>query len=138
MSQKKPFAILVSAENRPFQDLKAALKRLEVETYSATDCEQVARLLDQTHPELIFTAALLSDRTWRDVVRLSENASVPTSVIVVGEFKDARLFVSSLDYGAFDCVFPPFEEDSAIARVVRMASESTRHRRESQALSAVA
>lgn len=137
MPQKKLFALVASSENRCFHDLKATLKKQSVEVYSSDSCQEVARLLDQTHPELVFTAKLLSDGTWRNVIYLSEKASVPTSVIVVGENKDTRFYLSAMDYGAFDFILPPFEED-AIAHVVRVASESVRRRREFQAVKAVA
>lgn len=137
MPQKKLFALVASSKNRCFHDLKATLKKQSVEVYSSDRCQEVARLLDQTHPELVFTAKLLSDGTWRNVIYLSEKASVPTSVIVVGENKDTRFYLSAMDYGAFDFILPPFEED-AIAHVVRVASESVRRRREFQAVKAVA
>ena len=138
MLSKKLFALAVShEEDRCIQELKAALKKQQIEIYSAESCEEVARLLDQTHPELVFTAKLLSDGTWRDVIHLAENVSVPTSVIVVSKDDDTRFYLSAMDYGAFDFILPPFEED-AIAHVVRAASESVRRRRESQAIKAVA
>jgi FixJ family two-component response regulator len=68
---------------------------------------------------------------------LSESVSVPPNVIVVGEKKDIRIYILATDYGAFDFILPPFEDD-AISHVVRVASESVRRRREFHAVSAVA
>lgn len=135
---KKPFALAVAREkDHCFQELKTALKKQQVEIYSAKSCEEVARLLDQTHPELVFTAKLLEDGTWRDIIRLSENVSVPSNVVVVAETKDIRIYVLAMDNGAFDFILPPFEE-GAIAHVVRAAFESACRRRVSQAAKAVA
>ena len=135
---KKLFVLAVSPDgDNCIQELKGVLKKQQIDIYSAESCEEVARLLDQTHPELIFTAKLLRDGTWRNVIHLSESLSVPTNVIVVGDYQDISLYLSAMDYGAFDFILPPFEED-AIAHVVRAASESLRRRRESQATIAVA
>jgi two-component system nitrogen regulation response regulator GlnG len=138
MLPKRLFALVVSNEDdNCFQELKGVLKKQRIEIYSAESCEEVARLLDQTHPELVFTAKFLDDGTWRDVVRLAESVAVPTNVILVGQNDDVRLYISAMDYGAFDFILPPFEED-AIAHVVRVASDSVHRRRESLATTAVA
>ena len=137
MSQKKLFALVASGGSGHLQELKTALKKQAVEVYSSDSCEEVERLLDQTHPELVFTSKLLSDGTWRDVVHMAEGVPVPTNIIVVSEDNDIRFYVSAMDYGAFDFICPPFQDD-AIAHVVRSASESVRRRRESYAMKAVA
>ena len=138
MFPKKPFVLAVARERDDwFQDLKAVLRKQRVEICCAKSCEQAARLLDQTHPEVVFTARLLKDGTWRDMIRLAENVSVPASVVVVAENRDIQLSISAMDYGAFDCILPPFEED-AVAQVFQTACESVRRKRMSQAKLAVA
>jgi two-component system nitrogen regulation response regulator GlnG len=138
MLPKKLFVLAVARErDNWFQDLKAILKKQQVEIYCAKSCEEAARLLDQTHPEVVFTARLLKDGTWRDIIRLTENLSVPTDVVVVAENKDIHFSTSAMEYGAFDCILPPFEEE-AIGQVVRAVSESVRCKRLSQARLAVA
>jgi DNA-binding NtrC family response regulator len=137
MAQKKLFALLASDGADSFEELKIQLKSQGIEAWSAETCEEIARLLDQTHPELIFTATKLRDGTWSDIVALAEEASVATNVIVVGRGKDIGLYLSTMDYGAFDFVLPPFEAES-IAHVVRVAAENVHRRREEQAIRAVA
>lgn len=137
MIQNKVFALLISGEDKSFNTLRDMLKTQGIEVWSSQSCEEVARLLDQAHPELIFTATMLPDGTWRHVVRLSERVSVPTSVIVVGEHKDIRLYISAMDYGAFDFILPPFESD-AISHVTRVAADSVRRRRGFRAFTAMA
>ncbi|HET7213386.1 MAG TPA: response regulator [Terriglobia bacterium] len=138
MLPKKLFALLVAPEpDDCIQELKAVLKQQQIEIYSAESCEEVERLLDQTHPELVFTSKLLSDGTWRDVIHMAENISVPTNVIVVSKHNDIRFYTAAMDYGAFDFILPPFETD-AITHAVCMASESVRRKRVSQAMKAVA
>jgi DNA-binding NtrC family response regulator len=128
MSQKNLSALVASGRSNYSQDLQAALKRQAVEVYRTRTCVGVEHLLKKTHPELIFTAKLLSDGTWRDVVHLAERVPVPTNVIVVSEDNDPRFYISAMDYGVFDFISPPFQ-DEAVAHIVRLASESVRRKR---------
>lgn len=137
MSHKKVFALLVSAGDESFESLRTLLKAQGVEVWVSQSCKEAARLLEQTHPELIFTTTQLIDGTWCDMVIMAENASAPANVIVAGRFKDHRLHVAAIDYGAFDFILPPFESES-VGQVVRVAAEDVRRRREAQALRAVA
>lgn len=137
MAQKKLFALLVPGADESFAKLKALLKELSVEVWSAQTCDQVAHLLDQTHPELIFTSTRFCDGSWRDIIGLTENVSVPVNVIVVGECKDTRLYLSTMDYGAFDFILPPFEPEP-LSHIVTVAANNIRSRRGLQSLGAVA
>lgn len=137
MTQKKLFALLVSGKDDFLRDLKSLLREMSVEIWSVHTCDEAARLLDQTHPELIFTAEELSDGTWNEIVALTERTTVATNVIVVGTHGDTDLYLSTMDYGAFDFILPPFET-APIAHVIRVAGENARRRREEQARKAVA
>lgn len=137
MIQKKVFALLVSEEDESSKTLKNLLKNHGIEIWTARTCEEAARLMDQTHPELVFTSTMLCDGTWSDVVRLAEKTLVPMNVIVVGRCKDTQLYLSTLDFGAFDFILPPFEA-VPIAFVARVAAENARRRREEQTRKAVA
>lgn len=137
IAHKKPFAIVVSDRRDSLDELKTLLKSQGMEIWSACSCAEVARLLDQTHPELIFTATRLSDGTWMNIVKLTEQALVPTDVIVVGKFKDTTLYLDTMDRGAADFIIPPFEFE-AMNHVVRVAAEDVRRQRIQQAIRAVA
>lgn len=137
MIQKKVFALLVSEEDECSKTLKNLLKSHGIEIWTTQTCEEAARLMDQTHPELVFTSTMLRDGSWSDVVRLAEKTLVPTNVIVVGRCKDTDLYLSTLDFGAFDFILPPFEADP-IAFVARVAAENVRLRREEEARKAAA
>ena len=137
MAQKKLFALLVPGADESFTNLKALLKEQLVEVWSVQTCAEVARLLDQTHPELIFTSTKFCDGSWKDIIGLSENAPVPTNVIVVGNCQDTGPYFSTMDYGAFDFILPPFESES-LAQVVTVASDNVRSRRGEQSVRAVA
>lgn len=137
MARKKLFALVACDGDESLMDLKAILKGQGLEIWSARSCAEVARLLDQTQPELIFTATTLPDGTWADIVSLSETCVVPTNVIVVGKCKDTRLYLNTMDSGASDFLLPPFETE-AVDHVVRVAGEQIRRQREAQAVRAVA
>ena len=137
MAQKKLFAILVSEGVDSLRELKVLLKGQGMEIWSAQTCAEAARLLEQTHPELIFTAPKLSDGTWTDILGMAEGADVPTDVIVVGKCKDTDLYLNTMHRGASDFILPPFEVD-AMVHIVRVAGEKVRRQREKQAMKAVA
>ncbi|HET7212698.1 MAG TPA: hypothetical protein VFL79_03865 [Terriglobia bacterium] len=137
MSHKKVFALLVSDGDESFESLRTLVKAQGLEVWISRSWTEAAHLLDQTHPELIFTAAQLTDGTWRDIIIMAENASAPANVILVGKSRDQRLHIAAMDYGAFDFILPPFESES-VGQVVRVAAENIRRQREAQALRAVA
>lgn len=137
MGQKGRFALLVQDPNKPLDSLKVVLKDQLVETWSAETCEEVARLLDQTQPELVITQTMLPDGSWVDIVGLAEKAAAPTNVIVVGSHPDIGPYISAMEGGAFDFILPPFETE-ALRHVLRVAVDNVRHRREAQSSLAVA
>lgn len=137
MSKVNPFALLVSNSDESFENLKALLRSQGIDARSSHSREDTARLLDQTSPELVFTATGLADAAWSDIVNLAENAPSPTNVIVVGKCKDTNLYLDVMDYGAFDFILPPFESEP-LAHVLDIAIEDVRRRREAQLLEDVA
>jgi len=122
------FVLLVHDHSDALESLKLALKDLSVETYSVQTVAETKRLLPQTQPHLVFTDTSLPDGSWADVIKLAEKASTPVNVIVVSANKDAKLYISALERGAFDFVLPPFEHD-ALDYVVHSAGEDVSHRR---------
>ena len=137
MVPKKLFALLVSNGEDSFQSLAAVLKSRDIEVWSSRSRAEAARLLEQTHPQLIFTTTLYADGTWRDIVTLAEKASVAINVIVVGKSDDYRLYIAAMEYGAFDFLVPPFESEPG-GHVVRVAAENVRRRRGAQAVGELA
>jgi DNA-binding NtrC family response regulator len=137
MAQRNLYALLVSDGDKSFESLRALLKSQGIEVWSCRTCAEAARLVNETHPELVFTATQHADGTWRDIIIMAENATEVTNVIVVGKFNDPRLYLATMDYGAFDFILPPFEPEP-IDHVVRVAADAARRRREAQALKAIA
>lgn len=137
MTQKKVFALLASDGSACFDELRAQLKRQGMEVWMAGSCRSAVRLLEQTHPEVVFTAASLADGTWIRIVDAAQEMDVPTSVIVVGTQADSRWCLSAIEQGAFDFTLPPFEMDH-VSRLARTAAEDARRQREAEALKAIA
>lgn len=135
--RKKVFALLISDEDKSFETLRDILKCLGIEVWSVQSREEVASLMDQTQPELIFTSTTFPDGTWSDIVRLSEKTYAPPNVIVVGKHRDTKLYLSTMDGGAFDFILPPFEAEP-LAHITRVAAENARRRRDEHAIKAVA
>ena len=136
MAQNGVFALLVHDRPSPLESLKTDLKNLSVKTWSARSLDEAAKLLDQTHPELVFTDTQFADGTWSEVVSLAERAGAPANVIVVGSHVDIKVYISAMESGAFDFIVPPLEPES-LAHVVGVAIDNVRRRREAEAVKQV-
>ncbi|HET9180445.1 MAG TPA: response regulator [Terriglobia bacterium] len=136
MAQKKVFALLASDGSACFDELRAHLKSRGMEVWMAGSCKSALRLLEQTHPEVVFTAVSLTDGAWVQIVDRVREMSVPINVIVVGKHADTRAYRSAIEQGAFDFILPPFETD-LISQVGRTAAENARRRRRAEALKAI-
>lgn len=137
MAPKKIFALLASDGSACFDDLRARLKAQGMEVWMAESCSSAVRLLEQTHPEVVFTAASLADGTWVQIVDMVQEMAVPISVIVVGTHADNGFYLSTIEQGAHHFILAPFEMDH-ISQVARTAAESARRRRRAVALKAIA
>jgi DNA-binding NtrC family response regulator len=103
-------ALLVHDRPDPWGALRVALGELGVETRVARTCgEALAHLWGCEGPQVVLTAAQLSDGTWSDVVGLARRAESPINVIVVAAQVDVRFYLEALDGGAYDFLAPPFE-----------------------------
>jgi DNA-binding NtrC family response regulator len=131
---KPKFALLIADDQaHSFDSLKPKLKEHSVETFSARNCEQARRLLEQTQPDLIITQTALPDGTWLDVLFMAERAPAPLNVIVVGSSENTELYLSVLANGAFDFITPPFRIER-LELLLKAATEDVRQRRDSLAL----
>jgi DNA-binding NtrC family response regulator len=137
MAQKKIFALLASDGSACFDDLRARLKSQGMEVWMAESCRSAVRLLEQTHPEVVFTAASLADGTWVRIVDSVQEMDVPTNVIVVGTHADTAFCGAAIEQGAHDFILAPFEMEHVL-QAARSAAESARRRRKAEALKAIA
>lgn len=131
LSGKKALALLVTDGSRSFDELSRRLENQGLETWTVESRTEVKALLQESNPDLIFTAASFPEGTWSQIVDMARRGSVPANVIVVGKRIDIELYVRSIEYGAFDFILPPFETDQ-LSHVVRVATEDVRRAREAQ------
>lgn len=128
--QRKVSALLIFQQTKPCNDVEAALKKLAIVTKRTQTLAEASYVLFSVNPPLLaFTESELPDGKWADVVSLSERASSPVSVIVVGEEFDTKLYASVIEVGAFDFITPPFDGPD-LAHVVRCAADNALRRRE--------
>ena len=135
--KRKAFALVVHDRPEPCESLKPALRDLGVDTFSVSSCEEAALLLEQTHPQLIFTDTQLPDGTWTDLVNAVEDTAIPTCVVLVASSKERGKFRAATRYRALSFVFPPFENE-AVSQLVTRAVARVRARRERFAHAAAA
>lgn len=133
----KVFALMVHERAHPCETLKPVLRRLGVDTFSVSSCAEAARLLEQTEPHLLLTDTMLPDGTWIDVLNLAEDAAAPICTILVGTSQDPELLQAALNYGAFDCLSPPFDAE-AVSELLQRAMLRVRAGRERHARAGVA
>lgn len=131
------FALVTHERSEPCQSLKPILRRFGVDTFSVRSCAGAFRLLEQTHPHLIFTDTQLPDGTWIDLVNKVEDSAIPTCVIIVGSPEDQKIFEASLHGGAFGFISPPFD-DEAVSRLIHQAMTQVRALRERHSRTAAA
>lgn len=131
------FALMVYMRPDPCETLKPVLRRFGIDTFSVQSCEEATHLLEQTEPHLLFTDTMLPDGTWVEVLNLAEDAPAPICPILVMGSRESELRQTALDYGAFDCLEPPFDSESVLQtlqRAIRFVQAS----RERRARAAVA
>jgi DNA-binding NtrC family response regulator len=115
-------AALVHDRQEPFSALKLALEQQGIDISQPRGCEDLRRLFKQPGlPRLVFTDTTLPDGTWKNVLDLAANAPEPVHVIVVAPFVALKLYLESLESGAFDFIVPPFLV-SDLAHIVRCAT----------------
>ena len=135
--KRNAFALVAHERSEPCESLKPVLRRFGVDAFSVRSCGGAFRLLEQTHPHLIFTDTQLPDGTWVDLVNIVEDAAVPACVILVGFPKDQEIFQTSIHDGAFGFLSPPFEGE-AVSRLITRAMALVRARRERHSRTAAA
>jgi DNA-binding NtrC family response regulator len=129
------FALLVNEQSEMFECLRAALHRLEVQTYSVSTCREAREIISTCKPHVVFSGVSISDGFWLKILNCADELDVPLSVVVVAPHPDTRFYVSVMQRGAFDFIVPPFEYE-ALRVVLRSAVFDTLRRRDEAARAA--
>ena len=130
--RKEIVALLVHNQSEHMQALAMTLRDQGVRVYHVRTWQAAAHELSRANPpHLVFSDTALPDCNWADIMLLAEKASQPVNVIVVTRVMDTRLYLETLEGGAFDFIIPPFASPD-LAHVVRCATDSAQARREAR------
>ena len=122
-------ALLVHHNSDVFTSLKAALEHQGMRVAQAESRAHAKRALGVQKPApLVFSDTHLPDGTWADILALAGKAALPVNVIVVARLLNTRLYIETIEAGAFDFIVPPFNATD-LAHVVRCAADNAIMRR---------
>ena len=132
---KEKISVLLLHQSTDSQRLlKKSLEGRSIKVNWLKTCgEALSPLREADPPLLVFTEALLPDGNWADVVKLALGALKPVKVIVVSPLVDIKLYMDTMEGGAFDFIVPPMTSDE-LAHVLSCAVESVSNLRQTQAL----
>jgi DNA-binding NtrC family response regulator len=130
---KTVVALLVHDQAEHMYALAMTLREQGVLVYQVRTWQAAAQELKRANPpHLIFSDTALPDCKWADIVLLAGKAPQPVNVIVVTRLMDTRLYLETMDGGAFDFIVPPFASPD-LAHVVRCAADNAQARRKAVA-----
>ena len=128
--RKEIVALLVHDQSEHMKALAMRLQHQGVRVQQVRTWQAAAQELKRANPpHLVFSDTALPDCDWTDIVRLARRASQPVNVIVVTRIMDTKLYLETLEGGAFDFIVPPFASLD-LAHVVRCAADNAQGRRE--------
>ena len=128
--RKEIVALLVHNQSEHMQALAMRLQHQGVRVHQVRTRQAAAHELKRANPpHLVFSDTALPDCNWTDIVQLAGRASQPVNVIVVTRVMDTKLYLETLEGGAFDFIVPPFASLD-LAHVVRCAADDVQARRE--------
>src|SRR5580704_10573381 len=73
-----------------------------VALFAAHTCEEAQEIIGRVRPEVVVCALNFPDGDWRRILQLAQEASMPSSVIVVSPQSDIPLYVMAMESGAYD------------------------------------
>jgi len=129
------FALILRGEFDLVDSVKPALHAMGISTWNCRSCEELASLLEQTEPQLVFTDSDLPDGTWLRVMRVIQNAKCRVNVFVVGKEPNTRMEDLVRECGGYRYLTTQFERELFQAEV-RCAVEEVYERRGATAMDA--
>jgi len=122
-------AMVVHQNSEILASLISALERQGMSILQADSRARAIQMLGGQNPApLVFTDTKLPDGTWVDILVEAERAAQPVNVIVVARVVDTRLYLDTIETGAFDFIAPPFVATD-LQHVVRSALDNVAARR---------
>jgi DNA-binding NtrC family response regulator len=125
-------ALLVHNRSVHVTQLVLVLEALGIQCREAATSSAVREELNGVQvPQVVFTDTYYADGDWKDVVHLAQGARQATNVIVVSRLEDVRLYLDTIDFGAFDFITPPYRE-SDVSHLMHCVARNAAGRRRDQ------
>ena len=125
-------ALLVHNRSVHVTQLVLVLEALGIKCREAATSSAVREELSAVQvPQVVFTDTFYADGDWKDVVHLAQGARQATNVIVVSRLEDVRLYLDTIDFGAFDFIAPPYQE-SDVSHLMHCVARNAAGRRKDQ------
>jgi DNA-binding NtrC family response regulator len=114
--------ILLHDQEKEFDELRCELNELGVAFVELRTLVEARYLLKcSRHAALLFTAVVLPDSTWTDVLESAQAETPAAPVILVSRILDFGLYLEAMEKGATDFMVPPFTR-AELQFVIRSAA----------------
>jgi DNA-binding response OmpR family regulator len=122
-------ALLVHHRNERFYTLQLVLEALSIGAVRARSAKEAEkRLCDRPCPQLVLSDTVLPDGNWMDVLDVAAKAVEPVNVIIVAPTADTRLYLDTMDHGAFDFMTDSFTVPQVV-HILKCALDDISRRR---------
>jgi DNA-binding NtrC family response regulator len=128
----KVTALLIHHRNERFYTLQLVLEALSIRLVRARSAKEAeTQLCEIPCPHLVLSDTVLPDGNWMDVLDLAAKAVEPVNVIIVSPTADTRLYLDTMDQGAFDFMTDSFTVPQ-IVHILKCAIDNVSRRRDSR------
>jgi len=129
----KTTALLIHHRNDRFYTLQLVLEALSIKVVRARSTKEAEEhLCEMPCPQLVLSDTVLPDGNWMDVLDVAAKAAEPVNVIIVSPTADTKLYLDTMDHGAFDFMTDSFTVPQ-IVHVLKCAIDNVARRRVSRA-----
>jgi DNA-binding NtrC family response regulator len=127
----KTTALLIHHRNDRFYTLQLVLEALSIRVIRARSAKEAEQLLCEVPcPHLVLSDTVLPDGNWMDVLDVAAKAVEPVNVIIVSPTGNTRLYLDTMDHGAFDFMTDTFTVPE-IVHILKCAIDNVARRRNS-------
>ena len=125
-------ALLVHHRSDRFYTLQLVLEALSIRVIRARSAMEAEKQLCETPcPHLVLSDTVLPDGNWMDVLDVAAKALEPVNVIIVSSMADTRLYLDTMDQGAYDFMTDSFTIPQ-IVHILKCAIDNVGRRRDSR------
>lgn len=128
----KTTALLIHHRSDRFYTLQLVLEALSIKVVRARSTKEAEeQLCEMPCPQLVLTDTVLPDGNWMDVLDVAAKAVEPVNVIIVSPMADTKLYLDTMDHGAFDFMTDSFTVPQ-IVHILKCAIDNVARRRASR------